>query len=103
MYVLDDVVYAGEPTNNIKIVQALPLPNFILLLTFSTGEQRLFDVTTLKGSAFEPLKNEKIFKDITVNYGYVSWDNGEIDCSPEYMYKHSYKYTSTKVSGDIYE
>ena len=102
MYVLNDVVYAGEQTNNIKIVQAVPLPNLMLLLTFSTGEQRLFDVTELEGSAFEPLKDKKVFNNISVNYGYVSWDNGNIDCSPEYMYQHSYKYTSDRVSSDIY-
>ena len=58
-YIIDDVCYAGEKTQNIKVKEAKVLRGGMLLLTFSTEEQRLFDTTLLKGSAFEPLKDEK--------------------------------------------
>ena len=63
MYIIDDVCYAGEKTQNIKVKEAKVLRGGMLLLTFSTEEQRLFDTTLLKGSAFEPLKDEKVLED----------------------------------------
>lgn len=65
----------------------------MMLLQFNNGEYRLFDATILKGSAFEPLHNDKVFSCPMLDHGVVTWLNGEIDCSPEYMYKHSYAYS----------
>ena len=48
MYLVNGIVYAGELTENIKIKEAKPLPYGMLLITFSTGEKRLFDTTMLK-------------------------------------------------------
>ena len=45
MYIIDDVCYAGEKTQNIKVKEAKVLRGGMLLLTFSTEEQRLFDTT----------------------------------------------------------
>lgn len=92
MYIVNGIVYAGEPTEDIKIKEAKPLPFGMLLLTFSTGEKRLFDTTMLQGSAFAPLSEEKVFKDVHVSHGFVTWMNGDIDCAPEFMYENSYLY-----------
>ena len=54
MYILDDICYAGEIREDIKVTEAKPLRGGMLLVTFSTGEKRLFDTTTLKGPAFAP-------------------------------------------------
>ena len=70
----------------------------MLLLTFSTGEQRLFDTTLLTGSAFEPLRDEKILSEIKIFHGVMTWMNGEIDIAPETMYADSYPYTAKNVS-----
>ena len=69
----------------------------MLLLTFTSGEKRLFDTAVLQGSAFKPLTDEKIFKDILIVHGVVSWMNGEIDCAPEYMYENSFVYEQELV------
>ena len=92
MYIIDDVCYAGEKTQNIKVKEAKVLRGGMLLLTFSTGEQRLFDTTLLKGSAFEPLKDEKVLED------FMTWMNGDIDIAPETMYADSYPYTAQSAS-----
>ena len=63
-----------------------------LVQSFSNGETRLFDATVLNGVAFEPLKDEKVFADAVLEHGVVTWQNGDIDCAPEYMYEHSYEY-----------
>ena len=98
MYIIDDVCYAGEATPDIKVKEATMLRGGMLLITFSTGEQRLFDTTLLTGSAFEPLKDEKTLADFTIFHGVMTWLNGEIDIAPETMYVQSYPYTSRNVS-----
>lgn len=98
MYIIDDVCYAGEKTQNIKIKEAKVLRGGMLLLTFSTGEQRLFDTTLLKGSAFSPLKDEKVLEDFNIFHGVMTWMNGDIDIAPETMYADSYPYTAREVS-----
>ena len=97
MYIKDDICYAGELKENIKVTDAKPLYDGIMLVTFSTGEKRLFDVTVLKGSAFEPLKDEKIFKNPTLFHGVITWNNGEIDIAPETVYQESYEYNEAAV------
>lgn len=92
MYIFNGMVYGGEPKDAIKIQNVKTLDDMILILTFTNGEQRVFDATVLQGSVFEPLKHPKIFKDVSIDHGVVTWMNGEIDCAPEYMYQHSYEY-----------
>lgn len=92
MFVLDGIVYASEKQENIYVISAKPLDDMMMILTFSTGELRLFDATILKGTAFQPLNDEAIFKNCKIVDGVVTWLDEEIDCSPEYMYEHSYAY-----------
>ena len=97
MYIIDDVCYAGEAVSDIKVKEATVLRGSMLLITFSTGEQRLFDATLLTGSAFKPLKDEKTLADFTIFHGVMTWMNGEVDIAPETMYADSYPYTSRNV------
>lgn len=99
MFTKDGIVYASEPGKELRVVAARALPYSMLLLTFSSGEQRLFDLTTLDGSAFEPLKQESVQHTVQVFHGAVTWLDGEIDCSPEYLYAHSYAYTAPDMVG----
>lgn len=93
MYIKDDICYAGELTPDITVIDAKPLPGRMLLVTFSTGEKRLFDATILDGyPAFEALKDENIFNNITLFHGIITWDNRNIDIAPEFVYEKSYKY-----------
>ena len=86
MYIMDGIVYAGEPTESLEITKVKSLDDMIMLVTFSNGETKLFDATILTGPVYEPLKEDKI------EYGVVTWNDGNIDCSPEYIYKNSYEY-----------
>lgn len=72
MFTLNGIVYASEKPENLQILSAKPLDDMMMILTFSTGEQRLFDATVLTGSAFAPLADEKIFKDCKVVDGIVT-------------------------------
>lgn len=96
MFISNGIVYASEKPENIQILSAKPLDDMMMLLTFSSDEQRLFDATILTGPAFAPLTNKKVFGDCKVVDGVVTWMDEEIDCAPEYMYEHSYSYPSLK-------
>ena len=97
MYILNDICYAGEMQEGIKVTEAKPLRGGMMLVTFSTGEKRLFDTTLLEGSAFAPLADEKIFSNPVLFHGVITWNNGEIDIAPETVYQESYAYESVAI------
>lgn len=92
MYELNGICYAGKCDECIKIIEAQVLCGGMMLVTFSTGEKRLFDTTLLKGTAFEPLQNEDILKNFELFHGVLTWNDGEIDIAPETVYEESYSY-----------
>ena len=97
MYILNDICYAGEMQDGIKVTEARPLRGGMMLVTFSTGEKRLFDTTLLQGSAFAPLADEEIFSKPVLFHGVITWNNGEIDIAPETVYRDSYAYESVAI------
>ena len=97
MYIQNDICYAGELQEGIKVTEAKPLRGRMMLVTFSTGEKRLFDTTLLKGAAFAPLADEAVFCNPVLFHGVITWNNGEIDIAPETVYRESYVYESTAI------
>ena len=95
MYIKDGICYAGEIVPEIEVSSINILYDGMMLILFSTGERRLFDVTTLvdKGSAFAPLAEEKNRQTAKVTHGFVSLMDGSIDIAPETLYEESYKYS----------
>lgn len=70
MYEINGIVYAGS--NDIsKITAAKVVGNYMLLLTFSSSEKRIFDATQLTGPAYEPLKDIKIFENFKLSHGWM--------------------------------
>ncbi len=97
MYIKNDICYAGALQPEIKISNAKPLPGRMMLVTFSTGEKRLFDTTLLEGSAFASLADEEIFSHPAIFHGILTWDDGNIDIAPETVYQESYPYTEKAI------
>ena len=97
MYIINGICYAGELVPGITITDAKPLDGGIVLVTFSTGEKRLFDTTTLTAPAFEPLKDYRVFSNPVISHGTVTWDNEQIDIAPEYIYNESYPYNTGEL------
>lgn len=97
MFEVNGIVYANEFKKSIKITDAKITDRFMMLITFSTGEKRVFDAAMLSGSAFGPLKNETVFEKFRIIHGAVTWMDEEIDCAPEYMYENSYAYEEMYV------
>ena len=59
MYILDDICYAGEMQDGIKVTEAKPLRGGMMLVMFSTGEKRLFDTTLLQGLHLHRLRTKR--------------------------------------------
>jgi hypothetical protein len=95
---IDDICYAGELVKGIKVTEVQVLQDKILLITFSTGEKRLLDVTELKGSAFNVLSDEKIFNQPKLHQGVITWNDGQVDIAPEMVYAKSYPYTVKEIA-----
>lgn len=92
MFIMNGIVYGGEPGKTISVEAVKVLQDKIMLITFSTGETRLFDASLLCGGVFERLNDKKTFESATVDHGVITWANGEIDCAPEFMYENSFEY-----------
>ena len=85
MFEGNGILYAGSPKELLKIQDAKITGDKMLLLTFSSGEQRVFDATVLKGEVFTPLNDPAVFSNFKIVHGAITWMDGEMDCAPEYM------------------
>ena len=74
---------------NPYIANVLPLENYELLLTFTNGEQRVFDTKPyLDKGVFKRLRDRNTFYGVRVVAGSVEWP-GEIDLSYDTLYLES--------------
>ena len=97
MYEIDGILYAGKSADMIKVTGVKTLQNYQLLLTFSTGERKLYDVRHLLDlPVFQPLKDKSTFDNVQLDFDTVTWCNGDIDIAPETLYSDSVAITEVK-------
>lgn len=59
------------------------------LVRFSTGESGVFDLEPmLDAPAFAPLKDKAEFDRVYIDFGALTWLDGNADLAPEYVYQH---------------
>ncbi len=76
--------------NQPKIKEVKPLPDYKLLLTFETDEQKTFDVTPyISGDWYGMLKNLEYFYTVHISGNTVEWIGGQ-DIAPHELYELSY-------------
>jgi len=93
MYEADGIVYAGEPSTDMSVSSVRDVGDFIILVTFSTGETRLVDCTELfDRPAFAKLRNRAAFETMSIRDGVLTWLDGDVDIAPEGLYARSYEY-----------
>jgi hypothetical protein len=93
MYIVNGIAYASSNSEEFEVQAVKPLEDMMMLITFSSGEKRLYDATgLLQYPAFKPLSDKRIFATAQVEHGVVTWCNGDIDIAPETMYKDSFAY-----------
>lgn len=94
MHILNDIAYAdGYNIDPIKVSEIKIISELCMLVTFSNGEKRIFDLQEIvKYPVYEKLKDFNIFKTAYIEHGVIVWDNGNIDIAPETVYENSYVY-----------
>ena len=71
----------------IEVVNAEYIDGYRLLLQFNNGERRIVDLSnSLKGFVYIPLKDINYFKNFTIKFNTIEWENGA-DFAPEYLYE----------------
>ena len=73
----------------LEVSKAEYLDGYRLRLLFNNVETRIVDLmTSLRGEVFVPLKEMDYFKDSTIKFNTVEWENGA-DFAPEFLYEIS--------------
>ena len=89
MYIKNGIAYAGEPQQPIKVSGVRPLDGYKLWVRFTNGEAKVIDFSNLlETPAFSPLKDQRVFNGVYIDYGVTVWDDGNIDIAPEYLYEN---------------
>ena len=87
MYIIEGVAYPDKRMDLLKVTEIKVLPEYVLWLKFSTGEEKIFDFSSLLNKpAFLPLKEKSLFDSVRLDRGFPVWNDGDIDISPEYLY-----------------
>lgn len=74
---------------NPRVTNVKPEQNFTLLITFSNGEVKKFDVKPyLEIGIFKELKDLSIFNSVKPSLGSIQWANG-VDLCPDTLYLES--------------
>ena len=90
MIVRDGKCYAENPLPVLKITGFEVLAPHCMKVVFNDGAVRIFDGhALLKGEAFAPLADEKMFADCKLDYETLTWLDGELDIAPEFVYENS--------------
>ena len=81
-----------------KIISAVAISNYDVLLTYETNEKRIFNVEPyLHLGGFSDLKNESMFKTVKISFDTIEWSNG-LDIDPEDLYKNSKLLTAKSIA-----
>ena len=71
----------------LEVTQASYISDFKLSLKFNDGTETTVDLENeLNGSIFNPLKDKSKFKNFSIVFNTIEWENGA-DFAPEYLYE----------------
>lgn len=80
----------------VAVKAVAPAEDYKLILTFSNGEMRMFDMKPhLNKGIFKELRDAAMFNTVRVSFDTVEWDN-EADFDPEVLYSQSEKLKGRK-------
>lgn len=87
MYEVDGIVYGSEPAEDMHVTNVRDTGDFIILVTFSSGETRLVDCTEhFSLPAFACLADKDAFATLEIRHGVLTWLDGKVDIAPEGLY-----------------
>ena len=72
-----------------KVIDVKPLPDYMVLVHFETGEKKIFDVNPyISGEWYGKLKDVDYFKTVRVSGRTIEWAGGQ-DIAPHELYDNS--------------
>jgi len=75
----------------LAIKEVKPINNYNLILTFSNGEKRQFDMNPyLDKGIFQELRDLSKFNTVRLSFDTIEWEN-KADLDPEVLYSDSVK------------
>ena len=99
MFIVNGIAYAGAPDKDLTVTGFRILDRLYMLVTFSNGECRVFDMEPLTNlPAYAPLADDDIFKTARIDHGILTWLDDEIDIAAEAVYARSYPYNSSHIA-----
>lgn len=78
-----------------RVKEVTPARDYTLLMTFETGERKVYDMKPLIAGAkedwhvFKPLNDADFFMTAKSDGVTVFWGDGDIDIAPEELYQNS--------------
>lgn len=88
MHIKNGIAYADDLSQKICVVEVVSIEGYTLFLRFNTEEVKSFNFEPmLQFPAFVPLRDHSVFTTVYLEYGVPTWCNGEIDISPDTLYK----------------
>jgi hypothetical protein len=74
---------------NPRVIDVKPENDFVLLITFTNGEKKRFDVKPYLGiGIFKELRDRSMFNSVKPFLGSIQWANG-VDLCPDTLYTES--------------
>ncbi len=82
----------------LSVESVKPLDGYKLLIRFSNGEERIFDVSPyLNIGRFAELKDLSLFNSVVVKFDTIEWVN-HLDFDPEVLYEKSVKVEDKRMT-----
>jgi len=94
---MDDIIISDQLGP--RVTDVTPTDDYCLILTFTSGERRIFDAKPLLEMAvFEQLAIKSFFKSVKVAYGSIIWPQ-DIDYCADTLYMESVPATLNHQKG----
>lgn len=88
MYIKDGIAYAGDLPKYLKVVKAVNLGDYKLLVLFNNYKEKIVNLEPLlKCKCYNKLNDINIFNSFYIESGILTWCNGEIDISPDNLFE----------------
>ena len=72
-----------------SVTSVIPTDNYELILTFASGETKIFDFKPLLNDEInQPLRDIRFFKKAHIEFDSVAWSDA-FDIDPKYLYEKS--------------
>ena len=80
-----------------SVSEATHLGNYKIQIAFQNGKSGIADLEDYisEGEIYQNIRNPDTFKNFSIEFGTLTWENGEVDIAPETLYEIT---TGEKIS-----